>query len=149
MRKVSIVSELLWQLGRLFRLLIGRPRDARPPKFWVKTGIPFRGQLMPGMAGGAVEVRSDFGGVYLISGQTVDIANITAVAAVDTSITLAGVRANDIVVPIPPILLEAGVTIQGANVTAADTVSIRATNASAGAINPASSALWQFLVFRR
>lgn len=144
-----MLRELLWQLGRLCRLAINRPRDARPPKFWVKTGIPFRGQLMPGMAGGAVEVRSDFGGVYLVSGVTVDIDNMTAVAAVDTVVTLAGVRANDIVVPIPPILLEAGVTVQGANVTAADTISLRTTNASAGAINPASSALWQFLVFRR
>jgi len=143
------MSELLWQLGRLFRLLIGRPRDAAPPKFWVKTGIPFRGALMPAMEGGAVEVRSDFGGVYLVSGVTVDPANITAVAAVDTAITLAGVRANDEVVAIPPILLEAGVTVQGVNVLGADSVSMRLTNGSAGAINPASSALWKFLVFRR
>ena len=97
----------------------------------------------------AVEVRSDFGGVYLISGVTVDIANLTAVASADLSVSLPGVRTNDIVIAVPPATLEAGVAVQTVNVTAADTVSLRATNASAGAINPASSALWQFIVFRR
>lgn len=96
----------------------------------------------------AVEVRSDYGGVYLISGVTVDLANMTAVASADNTVALPGVRPNDTVIAIPPATIEGGVAIQGCTVLGADSVSVRTTNGSAGAINPASSALWQFLVFR-
>lgn len=77
----------------------------------------------------------------------VDPANATAVTAVDTDVTVPGVKVGDLVIAIPPATLEAGLAPQTATVTAANTVRVRITNASAGAINGASLT-WTFLVFR-
>lgn len=76
---------------------------------------------------------------------TVDLANHTAVASVNTTgITLTGINATDLLTPIPPDTLEAGISVVKAWATAADTATLRTTNASAGAINPASAS-WSFL----
>lgn len=75
----------------------------------------------------------------------VDPANHTAVASVNTDVTVTGVLTTDTVTVVPPIALEAGIAVQSVTVTGADTVRVRTTNASAGAINPAS-ANWDFLV---
>ena len=79
---------------------------------------------------------------------TVDLANHTAVASVDTDVTNTLVKAGDLVVPIPPAALEAGISVQGCHTVAAGSFKLRTTNASAGAINPASAS-WTFLVLRR
>jgi hypothetical protein len=104
------------------------------------------GTLTPRIQGGATEQRSDVGGVYYTT-VPVDPANHTAVTAVNTDVTVAGVLPTDQIVPIPPVTLEAGIAVQSARPIAANTVRIRTTNASAGAIDPAS-ATWGLLVFR-
>lgn len=124
-------------------------RGQKPPKFWVRQAIPFRGRLMDLMAGGAVEKRTDYGGVYLVADQTLDIADATAVASVNTNVTIAGLLTTDAVVAIPPVDIEAGLVVQTCQVSAANTAVLRITNPSAGAINAASNAGWDFLVFRR
>ena len=85
------------------------------------------------------------GGQFKVS-ATVDIASIADGAAVNTAITIVGVQTDMDVVPIPPVALEAGVEIQGAHVTAQDTITLRVGNESGAAINPAA-ATWEFLVF--
>jgi hypothetical protein len=82
---------------------------------------------------------------------TLDLANHAAVASVDTTVTVpAGseLMASDLIVPIPPSTLEAGIASQGCRYVSATTFNLRTTNASAGAINPAS-ATWTFVVYRR
>ena len=80
--------------------------------------------------------------------STLDLANHTAVAAVDTDVASTLVKAGDLVVPVPPAALEAGIAPQGCHTVANGTFKLRTTNASAGAINPASAS-WTFLVLRR
>jgi hypothetical protein len=79
---------------------------------------------------------------------TLDLANHTAVASVDTDITSALIKAGDVVIAVPPATLEAGIAVQGTHTVAAGSFKLRTTNASAGAINPASAS-WTFLVLRR
>lgn len=75
----------------------------------------------------------------------VDPANATAVASVDTDLTGQPVKTSDVIIPIPPVDLEAGLACQGATVPTDGTIRVRITNASAGAINGASKQ-WGFLV---
>jgi len=95
---------------------------------------------------------AEFGGTVYSSmftfTATVDIANMTAVAAVNTTVSSTLIKSGDIVIPVPPAALEAGVTVQGCHTVADGSCSLRTTNASAGAINPAS-ATWTFVVLRR
>lgn len=91
--------------------------------------------------------RSDFGGGFTIT-ATVDPGNHTAVASVDTTVTHADVLSGDSIIPVPPAALEAGITVVGCHTVADGSFKLRTTNASAGAINPAS-ATWTFLVFRK
>ena len=79
--------------------------------------------------------------------KSVDIASIAATTAVATAVTVAGVITDDEVVAIPPEGLEDDLIPIGANVTAADTISLTVYNPTAGAINPAA-ATWTFIVFR-
>jgi hypothetical protein len=79
---------------------------------------------------------------------TVDPANHTAVASVDTTVTNALVKAGDTVLAVPPATLEAGIVVQGCHTVADGSFKLRTTNASAGAIDPAS-ATWTFVVLRR
>jgi hypothetical protein len=74
-------------------------------------------------------------------------ASVAAETVAAQSITVPGVLLGDIVVVVPPSTLNAGLGIAGALVTAADTVSVRFVNATAGAIDPAA-ADYVFLVTR-
>lgn len=95
----------------------------------------------------AVSQRDDFGGSFRIT-ATVDPANITAVASVDTAVTHADIKSTDRVTAIAPATLEAGVAVQCCHTVIDGGFTLRLTNASAGAINPAS-ATWEFVVHRR
>lgn len=131
-------------------------RRERLPENWQRlsyTPVPWyvsaaRG-LMPVMGGGATEQRADIGGVFLVTGVTADPLSHTAVTALTLAVTITGIKTTDVVVALPPVTLEAGIAVQGVTVTAADSVNLRTTNPSAGTIDPASAATWQFLVFRR
>jgi hypothetical protein len=79
---------------------------------------------------------------------TLDLANHTAVASVDTDVTSTLVKGGDVVIAVPPATLEAGIGVQGTHTVANGSFKLRTTNASAGAINPASAS-WTFLVLRR
>jgi hypothetical protein len=85
---------------------------------------------------------------FLLSIAGVNPASHTAVTAVDTTIASTSVKAGDVVIPIPPATLEAGIAIQGCHTIVDGSFKLRTTNASAGAIDPAS-ATWTFLVLRR
>jgi hypothetical protein len=95
---------------------------------------------------------AEFGGTTYTSSfsfsTTVDPANHTAVASVDTDVTSALVKSGDVVIAVPPATLEAGIAVQGCHTVANGTFKLRTTNASAGAINPASAS-WTFVVLRR
>lgn len=79
---------------------------------------------------------------------TVDPGNHTAVTAVDTTVTNALVKAGDVVIPVPPATLTAGIAVQGCHTVVDGSFKLRTTNASAGAIDPASM-VWTFTVLRR
>ena len=79
---------------------------------------------------------------------TLDLANHTAVASVDTDVTSTLVKSGDVVIAVPPAALEAGIGVQGTHTVANGSFKLRTTNASAGAINPASAS-WTFVVLRR
>lgn len=105
------------------------------------------GTLIPVIRGGATEQRGDVGGVYYTT-ATVDPGNHTAITSVNTSVSIAGILATDLVVAIPPATLEASIAVQGVHTVVAGGFTLRTTNASAGAVDPAS-ATWGFVVFRR
>jgi len=69
---------------------------------------------------------------------TIDFASIATHATVTSNVTVKGARANDIVTIGLPATVDAGVTFD-AHVSADDTVTIRATNVTAGPIDPASA----------
>ena len=77
-----------------------------------------------------------------------DLANHTAVASVDTTVTSALVKGGDVIVAVPPATLTAGIAVQGCHTVVDGSFKLRTTNASAGAIDPAS-ATWTFVVLRR
>src|SRR5215218_8800088 len=85
--------------------------------------------------------------VFVLS-QALDLANHTAVASVDTTVANADVKAGDVIVPIAPAALNAGIVAQGCHTIVDGSFKLRTTNPSAGAIDPASQT-WSFLVFRR
>ena len=68
---------------------------------------------------------------------TIDFGSISANLAADSDVTINGARANDICVVAPPGAPDAEITFT-AFVESANTVTVRAANNSAGAVNPAS-----------
>lgn len=85
--------------------------------------------------------------IKLIKSGTVavDPASIAAGASAETAVTITGVAAGDIVILEPPASLESGLVADGVGrVSAADTVQVRLTNASAAAIDGASLT-WRYL----
>jgi hypothetical protein len=60
---------------------------------------------------------AEFGGTTYTStfsfSATLDLANHTAVASVDTDVTSALVKSGDLVIAVPPTALEAGIGVQG------------------------------------
>lgn len=115
----------------------------------------------------ALTKKTDVGGVFLVMNQAaVDLANHTAVLSVDTDIdveVIDGVdqnplRSGDVIVgPIAAAggagwaALPAGIAVQSVVYKDSNTLTLRTTNPSAGAVDPASIAanLLYFLVFRR
>lgn len=110
----------------------------------------------------ATAIKGDFhGGFLVMNTAAVDLADHTAVASVDTVITVesldgvdqAPLKSGDIIVgPVSGVgAIEAGIVVQSCVYTSESSLTLRTTNASAGAINPASIAanLLYFLVFRR
>lgn len=111
--------------------------------------------------------KGDFTGGFLVMNQAaVDLANHTAVASVVTDIDVEAfdgddqfpLRTTDFVVgPFAAAngagwdLISAGIAVQAVSVKDSNTITLRTTNASAGAIDPASIAAnaLVFLVFRR
>lgn len=79
---------------------------------------------------------------------SVDPANATAVASVDTAVTVQGVDVGDLVIAFPPAALEAGLAPQAAWVSAKNQITVRITNASAGAINGAART-WEFYIIKK
>jgi len=79
---------------------------------------------------------------------SVDLGSQAPSTTTDNTVTVPGVLAgDDIVQVIPPSGLNAGLGVSHARVTAADTVSLRLVNATAGAIDPASLT-YRFIVGR-
>jgi hypothetical protein len=105
--------------------------------------------------------NNDIHNVFIVMNQAaVDLANHTAVASVDTDIDVecndgedqAPLKSTDYIVMVEGFgALEAGVTVVNCKYKDGNTLTLRTTNASAGAINPASIAanLLKFAVFRR
>ena len=95
---------------------------------------------------------TEFGGTVFSSmvsfSMMLDLANHTAVASLDTAVLSSLVKSGDRVIAIPPAMLEAGIAVVGCHTVADGSFSLRTTNPSAGAINPASAS-WAFVVLRR
>lgn len=74
----------------------------------------------------------------------VDPVNISAGASLETAVNITGVAVGDIVIFEPPASLESGLSAECiGRVSAANTVQIRLTNATAGAINGAQRT-WRY-----
>lgn len=73
-------------------------------------------------------------------------ASLAAITSRDDAVTVTGVLATDEVVRVePPAAILSSVVVQGARVTGADTITMRLTNPSAGAVDVASGT-WKFYV---
>ena len=93
------------------------------------------------------EVRSDIAGIQAYS-VTYDPASLATVTARDDAVTVPGVLSTDYVVAvIPPATLNGGMHVLTARVTAANTVTVRLYNSTAGAVDVASGT-WIFLIGR-
>lgn len=117
--------------------------------------------LLMGLALGAVSAwlrqlnlfpAAEFSGTVMTSffqfTATVDPAVHAAGASVDTTIATTLIKANDVIVAIPPATFTAGVAVTGTHTVVDGSFKVRTTNPSAGIIDPAAGT-WTFLVFRR
>ena len=77
---------------------------------------------------------------------TIDFGSIAANLAADSDVTINGARANDICIVAPPAGPDAEITFT-AFVESNNTVTVRAANNSAGAVNPASGT-YRIMVFK-
>ena len=106
--------------------------------------------------------KGDAHNIFLVmNAGAVDLASHGAVASVDTAIDVEALDGVDqapliagrdhVLAVIWPITFTAGIAYQTAVVTDSNTITIRTTNASAGAVDPASIAanLIYFVVARR
>ncbi|GHE47354.1 hypothetical protein GCM10017673_56500 [Streptosporangium violaceochromogenes] len=89
--------------------------------------------------------RVPAGQVRLTATATLDFASIAAGAVGTLTVTVTGAATGDFVVVAPPGNLNVGLVAFGF-VSAADTVTIRLLNGTAGAIDPASAS-WKVTVF--
>jgi hypothetical protein len=95
----------------------------------------------------AVEQRADFGGVFFVD-VTLDAASLAAGTAVDTAVTVPGVLSTDVCIAVQtPAAINGGFIAQRAAVTAANTVTVRFFNTTAGALDPASGT-YRFIIGR-
>jgi hypothetical protein len=105
----------------------------------------------------ATTVHGSIEGQFVVVSGAVDLANHTAVASVDTAITVtmpdgttSPLQSTDLIQLVGGFdALEAGVVPVNVKYTSATQVTLRTTNPSAGAVNPASIAALTFLVSRR
>lgn len=79
---------------------------------------------------------------------TVNPASLATGTSNDTAVTVTGVLTTDYVQAIPPAALEAGINLSHAWANAADSITVRVSNVSAGTVD-AASATWTFMVWRR
>jgi hypothetical protein len=107
-------------------------------------------------------LRSDVHNLFFVTNAgSVDLANHTAVSSVNTAVSVKSDDledlyplnpTQDVVVGVHlPMTISAGIAVQAATVTNANTITIRTTNPSAGAIDPpaiAANAI-KFLIARR
>jgi len=77
----------------------------------------------------------------------VDPASITAQESAETSVTITGAATGDVVIMNPPASLETGLAFSGARVSAADTVQVRLTNVTGGAVD-GTSRTWTYAILR-
>jgi hypothetical protein len=77
---------------------------------------------------------------------TVDPANLTAQTSAETQVTLQGIESGDVIMLNVPASLEAGLAFSGVRVSAANTIQVRLSNVTAGAIDGASRS-WSYLYF--
>jgi hypothetical protein len=77
----------------------------------------------------------------------VNPASLAAQTSAETDVTITGVVVGDIVLMNPPESLEAGLCFSGARVSDDDTVSVRLSNVTGGAVDGASRT-WGYLVVR-
>jgi len=78
---------------------------------------------------------------------SVDPPNINANTSTAFTVTISGVQTGDLVFLTPPSGIEGGLVFQGADVTAANTVTIRMRNVTGGGINGAPRT-WSYMVIR-
>lgn len=95
------------------------------------TGDLTAGTLAVGSSGSVIKKIAS-------STAAVDFPNISAAATGSATFTLTGAAAGDMVLLNPP-ALTSGLVFAGATVTAADTVTVYAVNATASPINEASA----------
>ena len=85
---------------------------------------------------------------FYITVAAVAPAEIPAGESADTVLTHADVQANDLLYPIPPANLNAGLAPVGCHTATAGGFSLRIANGTAGAVTP-TPATWGFIVYRR
>ncbi len=102
---------------------------------------------MPDLVGAELRDKGEAFGIFVRT-ASVDPGNAGAVASVDTVVTIPGVAVGDLVIGIPPVTMTAGLAPQTCIVTGANAVTVRLTNASAGAIDGAAL-VWTFIIFDR
>ncbi|MER7213209.1 hypothetical protein ABT340_39615 [Streptosporangium sp. NPDC000239] len=107
------------------------------------------GSTAKGVAGGLATLdtngRVPASQARLTASATLDFASIAAGAVGTLTVTVTGASTGDFALVAPPGNLNAGLVVCGF-VSAADTVTIRVLNGTAGAIDPASST-WKVTVF--
>ena len=102
----------------------------------IPTNVPF---IDPNI-GDAILGLTDEGAIKRVysTTATLDFPSIAANLADDLTVTVNGAKVGDAVYIGAPAALESEITVMGF-VSAADTVTVRAANNSAGAIDPASA----------
>lgn len=85
---------------------------------------------------------------YVASGTiSVNPASIPAVSSAETGVTISGAAVGDIIIMNVPASLETGLAYSGVRVSAADTVQVRLTNVTAGAVDGAALT-WSYTIIR-
>lgn len=98
---------------------------------------------------------STIGGNVLAMGVftlTIDVASVAANISAEQTFTAPGVLPGDVVFVNPPgvgtALLNAGLGVTGSRVTAANTIGLRFSNNTAGALDPSAAVAYTVLVVR-
>jgi hypothetical protein len=85
---------------------------------------------------------------YIQAGSiSVNPASIATLASAETAVTIAGAAVGDIVIMNVPAALETGLVFSGARVSAANTVQVRLSNITAGAVDGAALT-WTYQIIR-